>query len=121
MSSPLKILLAPVEWVAEKLGTTAEIDRGEEEQARVARECENLALYQFRTCPYCIQVRREITRLDLPIEIRDAQLDPEHCRELREEGGKVQVPCLRISREEGPDEWLYESREIIAWLRRQFG
>ena len=68
-----------------------------------------------------IRVRREFTRLNLKIEVRDAQLDPKHRRALRECGGKVQVPCLLIANPDGPDQWLYESRDIIAWLRQRFG
>ena len=68
-----------------------------------------------------IRVRREFTRLNLKIEVRDAQLDPEHRRALKEGGGKVQVPCLLISHPDDADQWLYESRDIIAWLRQRFG
>ncbi|PXX98674.1 glutaredoxin family protein [Halomonas sp. LBP4] len=121
MTPLLKTLLAPVAWVADKLGPSAEVERRPDAQARVDRECERLALYQFRADPDCIQVRREIIRLNLAIEVRDAQLDPDHRRALKEEGGKVQVPCLRIAADEGPDRWLYDTRAIIAWLRRHFG
>ncbi|MFY0990041.1 glutaredoxin family protein [Halomonas sp. C05BenzN] len=121
MRSPLRMLLAPLQWVAEKLGTSPEIERSAEDQARVDRECEGLALYQFRADPECIQVRREITRLNLDIEVRDAQLDPDHRRALKEQGGKEQVPCLRIAAEGPPDRWLYGTRAIIAWLRERFG
>lgn len=121
MPSLLKKVFAPLEWVAGKLGTSAEVERSPEEQARVDQACQNLALYQFRSCPFSITVRREITRLNLNIEVRDAQLDPEHRQALREGGGKVQVPCLLIVDPDGPDQWLYESRDIIAWLRQRFG
>ncbi|MBS9404563.1 glutathione S-transferase N-terminal domain-containing protein [Halomonas sp. TRM85114] len=121
MPSLLKKMLAPLEWVADKLGTSAEVERSPEEQARVDQACQHLALYQFRSCPFSIKVRREITRLNLKIEVRDAQLDPEHRRELKEGGGKVQVPCLRIANPDGPAQWMYESRDIIAWLRQRFG
>lgn len=121
MSSLLKKVFAPLEWVAGKLGTSAEVERSPEEQARVDQACQNLAFYQFRSCPFSITVRREITRLNLNIEVRDAQLDPEHRKALREGGGKVQVPCLLIADPDGPDQWLYESRDIIAWLRQRFG
>ncbi|HSP59137.1 MAG TPA: glutathione S-transferase N-terminal domain-containing protein [Halomonas sp.] len=121
MSSWLKRVFAPLEWVAGKLGTSAEVERSPEEQARVDQACQRLALYQFRACPFSIRVRREFTRLNLKIEVRDAQLDPEHRRALKEGGGKVQVPCLLISHPDDADQWLYESRDIIAWLRQRFG
>ena len=60
-------------------------------------------------------------RLGLNIEIRDAQNDPQWERELVEQGGKRQVPCLRISGEDGKVEWLYESRDIKRYLEQQYG
>ncbi|MDR9439764.1 MAG: glutaredoxin [Halomonas sp.] len=117
----LRLVLAPVMLVSEKLSTPKAIERSPDEQARVDEACRNLALYQFRTCPFCIRVRKEVARLGLNIELRDAQLDPEHRRELAEGGGRVKVPCLRISHDDGADEWLYESDEINAWLHRHFG
>ncbi|SHJ87734.1 glutaredoxin family protein [Halomonas caseinilytica] len=120
MRSLIQTLLAPVVWVAEKLGTRREVVRDESEQARTDQACESLALYQFWSCPYCVRVRRELTRLALTIEIRDIRLDPEHRRALLEGGGKAQVPCLRIE-EGGETRWLYESSDIIGYLRRRFG
>ncbi|SDO35683.1 Glutaredoxin [Halomonas shengliensis] len=117
----LRLVLAPVVLIAEKLSTPRAVERGAEAQAQVDRACEDLALYQFRTCPFCVKVRKEIARLGLPIEVRDAQLDPDHRRELAEGGGRVKVPCLRIARDDGEVEWLYESDAINAWLHRRFG
>ncbi|CAM3317700.1 glutaredoxin family protein [Halomonas lysinitropha] len=117
----LRLVLAPVMLISEKLSTPQAIERSPEEQARVDEACQNLALYQFRTCPFCIKVRKEIARLGLNIEVRDAQLDPDHRRELQEGGGRVKVPCLKIIHDDGVTEWLYESEDINAWLHRRFG
>ncbi|MGM0983358.1 MAG: glutaredoxin family protein [Pseudomonadota bacterium] len=117
----LRLVLAPVMLISEKLSTPQAIERSPEEQARVDEACQNLALYQFRTCPFCIKVRKEIARLGLNIEVRDAQLDPDHRRELQEGGGRVKVPCLKIIHDDGTTEWLYESEDINAWLHRRFG
>jgi len=62
-----------------------------------------------------------MARLGLKIELRDAQLDPDHKQALLEGGGKVKVPCLRIAHEDGREEWLYESDEINRWLHQRFG
>ena len=110
----LRLLLAPVVLISEKLSTPKAVERSAEAQAEIDRACESLALYQFRTCPFCVKVRKEIARLGLPIETRDAQLDPDHRRELAEGGGRVKVPCLRIAHADGEDEWLYESDAINA-------
>ncbi|SFU74414.1 glutaredoxin family protein [Halomonas korlensis] len=117
----LRLVLAPVMLISEKLSTPRAIERSPEAQARVDAACRDLALYQFRTCPFCIRVRKEIARLGLNIELRDAQRDPEHRRELAEGGGRVKVPCLKIAHADGANEWLYESDDINAWLHRRFG
>ncbi|MDW7747920.1 glutaredoxin [Halomonas sp.] len=116
----LRLVLAPVMLVSEKLSTPQAVERSPEEQARVDEACRNLALYQFRTCPFCIKVRKEIARLGLDIELRDAQQDPDHRRALEEGGGRVKVPCLKIAHDDGSNEWLYESDDINAWLHRRF-
>ncbi|MCC5883022.1 MAG: glutaredoxin [Halomonas sp.] len=117
----VRLVLSPVMLVAEKLSTPQSIERSDEEQARVDEACRKLALYQFRSCPFCIKVRKEMARLGLKIEIRDAQLVPDRRRELEEGGGRVKVPCLLIKHEDGREEWMYESDTINTWLHRHFG
>ena len=117
----VRVLLAPVMLISEKLSTPKPVERTPEEQAQVDAACQQLALYQFRTCPFCIKVRKEIARLGLNIELRDAQLDPAHKQALLEGGGKVKVPCLKITDDAGQATWLYESDEINRWLHRRFG
>lgn len=117
----VRLILAPVMLISEKLSTPQSVERSPEEQAEVDKACESLALYQFRTCPFCIKVRKEMARLGLNIERRDAQLDPAHKKALQEGGGRVKVPCLKITHNDGRDEWLYESDDIIAYLHRRFG
>lgn len=117
----VRLVLTPVMIISEKLSTPQAVERSEAEQADVDKACEALALYQFRTCPFCIKVRKEIARLGLTIERRDAQLDPEHKKALLEGGGRVKVPCLRIENDDASIEWLYESDDINAYLHRRFG
>ena len=81
----------------------------------------HLALYQFHACPFCIITRRTMRRLGLNIELRDAQNDPRWEQELIEQGGRRQVPCLRITDEDGKVEWLYESKDIMHYLEQQYG
>ncbi|GHE21985.1 glutaredoxin family protein [Halomonas urumqiensis] len=118
----LRLVLAPVMLLGERLSTPQQaIERSAEEQAEVDASCQQLALYQFRSCPFCIKVRKEMARLGLDIELRDAKLDPNHRLELQLGGGRVKVPCLKIAGEQGDSEWLYESDAINAWLNRRFG
>lgn len=88
------------------------------QQAAVDQAVQGYALYQFRTCPFCVKTRRAMRRLGTDFELRDAQHDPDVRAELLAQGGKVQVPCLRIPGA-GGDRWLYESDDIIAHLQER--
>jgi len=93
--------------------------RASTDQATVEQRVANMALYQFYACPFCVLVRREMHRLNLPIETLDAQNDSIHRQALLEGGGKIQAPCLMV--EEGGEQiWLYESKAIIAYLKKSF-
>lgn len=116
----LRAVLTPFLLLGEKLTTPKSMERDPVEQQRVDAETRNMALYQFVACPFCIMARRGIRRLGLNIELRDAQLDPEHRRTLLEGGGKVQVPCLRIDHADGHTQWMYESSDIVRYLEQRF-
>jgi len=96
------------------------LQRSPEAQRAVEEATRGLSLYQFYACPFCVKTRRAIRALNLPIETRDAQQDPEHREALKSGGGEIQVPCLRIE-EQGEVRWMYESAEIIAYLQGRFG
>jgi glutaredoxin len=91
-----------------------------ERKAELDAQTANLALYHFRLCPFCVKTRRAVRRLGLDIELRDARNDPEWNQELISEGGKYQVPCLRITNKDGQVEWMYESTEINRYLDKRF-
>ncbi|MEN8175827.1 MAG: glutathione S-transferase N-terminal domain-containing protein [Pseudomonadota bacterium] len=95
------------------------LQRSPAEQNAVEQWTQQMSLYQFHACPFCVKVRRAMHRLNIPVELRDAQNDPEHRETLRTQGGEIKVPCLRI--EENDDvTWMYESSDIIAYLERRF-
>ncbi len=94
--------------------------RSPEQQRQVEASLQNLSLYQFHACPFCVKVRREMQRLNLPIELRDAKAAGLFRDELEELGGAVKVPCLRIEHEDGTTEWMYESSDIIAHLQSTY-
>lgn len=77
------------------------------------------ALYYYDSCPYCAFTRQSINELGQAknIELRNIQLQPEYRTELIKNGGKAQVPCLRIDNVNGESEWLYESDDIIKYLQ----
>lgn len=117
----IRLILQPIILFIDWLTRPAWPKRSEAEQKLMDDKTSNLALYQFHACPFCIITRRAMRRLGLNIQLRDAQNDPLWQQELIEQGGKRQVPCLRISDENGRVEWLYESKEIRQYLEQQYG
>ncbi len=95
------------------------MQRTEAEQNAVVLSTQKLSLYQFHACPFCMKVRRHIHKLNLPIELRDAQNDMTYRQELASQGGAIKVPCLRIEEESGV-KWMYESNDIIQYLTEQY-
>jgi glutaredoxin len=116
----LRLALMPFMLLWSKLGTPKGIKRTVEDQQKIDLACSKMALYHFKTCPFCIKARHEMARLSLPVTMRDAQHDPEHRADLLQGGGKVQTPCLRIADEQGHVQWLYESGDIIKYLQQRF-
>ena len=116
----LRAVLGPVMLLKESVGRPVGVVRAAPEQAAVDMACQNLALYQFQTCPFCIKVRQEMRRLSLNVEKRDAQYPGLARDTLSAQGGSTKVPCLRIAEASGSARWLYESDAIISYLREQF-
>jgi len=74
-------------------------------------------LYYFSTCPYCMLVRLYIWWSGINIPLKDVISNPENSTHLITGGGKRQVPCLRIEKENGDVRWMYESMDIIRYLK----
>jgi len=117
----LRLVLTPFLLLGNWLTQPKGIVRPLAEQQAVDTRTQNLALYHFPTCPFCLKTRRTMRRLSLNIELRDAQHDEAHRAALIAGGGKPQVPCLLIRDAQGKQTWLYESDAINAWLNREFG
>jgi glutaredoxin len=116
----IRIILGPFMLLGELLTSPKGIERTPEAQKQVDEQTRDLVLYQFTTCPFCIKVRKELKRLSLNIEKRDALRNPAARADLEQGGGEIKVPCLRITNEHGTHTWLYESDDIIAYLRERF-
>ena len=116
----LRLVLGPFILLWEKVTTPRGIVRPAEQQQQIDLQCADLALYQFKTCPFCIKVRRAMRGLSLNVELRDAQHDPVHRAALLQGGGKIMTPCLKITDAHGDSQWMYESDEIIRYLRQCF-
>lgn len=95
------------------------VKRSSEAQALVDNQAQNLSLYQFEACPFCVKVRRAMKRQSINVVLRDAKNNPTHRKELEQGGGKIKVPCLRIE-ENGQTRWMYESNDIVAYLEKTF-
>ena len=116
----LRIVLGPVMLLKEALTRPQGIVRSTAGQDSVDQSCRALALYQYKTCPFCIKVRQEMRRLSLKITQVDAQPEGPARAELTQQGGHTKVPCLKITDEAGNSHWLYDSEKIIAYLRSNF-
>lgn len=116
----LRIVLGPFIHVWEFVSHPKGMVREPAQQAVVDAQCRNLALYQFKTCPFCMKVRQEMRRLSLNVERRDAQEEGPHRADLIRGAGQTKVPCLRITDASGNSQWLVESGAINAYLRARF-
>ena len=117
---PVRWLLGQIIILVDWLTRPKPVERSAEEQKEVDGQTKNMVLYQFQQCPFCVKTRRSIRRLALDIEKRDARNDPRWNQELINEGGKYQVPCLKITTDDGNVEWMYESTVINQYLDEKF-
>ncbi len=120
-------IFKPVRWVLGQIIIFIDwvtrpkpVQRAEEVQKEIDTQTANMVLYQFNQCPFRVKTRRQIHRLALNIEKRDARNDAKWNQELINDGGKYQVPCLKITNIDGSVEWMYESTEINQYLVKRF-
>lgn len=116
----LRAVLGPLLLLGEFLSRPKGLRRPPAVQEAVDRQCRDIVLYQYATCPFCIKVRQEMRRLSLGVERRDAQQAGVNRDTLAHGGGQTKVPCLKITDQAGNSEWMYESGAIVAYLRGRF-
>jgi glutaredoxin len=116
----VRIILGPVMLLKEKLTRPKGVVRSAAAQQSIDAQCQGLALYQYKTCPFCMKVRQEMTRLSLNIQRVDAQPPGVDRDTLTREGGQTKVPCLKVTDAAGQSQWLYESDKILGYLRGRF-
>jgi len=100
--------------------TPKSIKRPADEQSQIDTQTQDLTLYQYKACPFCVKVRRSMKRSALNIETKDAKRCETSKQELLSGGGQLKVPCLKIT-ENGNERWMYESSDIIEYLDQRFG
>jgi len=113
----LRAIIGPIMLFGDWLTTPRGIQRSKDDQKQVDALTANMSLYQFKTCPFCIKVRRAIKRQSLNIQLIDAQHDIQQREQLLQGGGQIKVPCLKVVDDEGKINWLYESNDIIGYLQ----
>ncbi len=109
-------LILFVDWMTTPKG----IQRSAELQAEINEQIQNMTLYQYNACPFCVRVRRTMKRQSLPIETRDPKRCEAAKRELLAGGGKLKVPCLRVADSADGVNWMYDSKAIIGYLEQRF-
>jgi len=92
--------------------------RSVDEQQKVDQATQQLQLFQYAACPFCVKVRRAMRRNALSITLIDAK-KPANKQKLAEQGGHIKVPCLRIE-DQGEITWMYESSDIVNYLEARF-
>ena len=116
----IRVILGPILLFSDWITSPRGIKRSAENQQKIDSETSKLTIYQFRTCPFCIKTRRAIKRLSLNIQLLDAQKNPENRQALLKGGGQIKVPCMRIIQEDGKEQWMYESDDIIRYLEDRY-
>ena len=117
----LRALVGPILLIINWLTRPKGMVRSPDDQQAIDTRTQQLALYHFPTCPFCLKARRAMRRLSLKIDLRNAQHDAVHRQTLLNGGGKIQTPCLLIMGAAGSSTWMYESKDIMAYLEQEFG
>ncbi len=74
----------------------------------------SVRLYTGNYCPYCLRVKKELERLNIPYQAVDADADGRE--EVLRLSGQRLIPILTVG-----DEVLVDSSHIIRELRGRFG
>ncbi|WP_410483297.1 glutaredoxin family protein [Teredinibacter sp. KSP-S5-2] len=77
------------------------------------------SLYYRPTCFFCVRVLQQLPNIAIGIKTLNISEDREALLELREKGGKQQVPALKYFNERGEETWMYESLDILNFLNTQ--
>lgn len=118
MMKIIRIVLGFVLVTLDKLFSPRPLKITEDQKQSILNNSKSLELFEFNACPFCIKVRRFMKKNNINIDLKDAKNNMEQRNELLNNGGKIQVPCLKISKNEST-QWLYESSDIIKYLEKE--
>lgn len=112
----IRFILAQFILLADFLYRPKKVKRNAQKQAALDEQCKQLSLFQYAACPFCVKTRWAMRRNNMKIALKDAKRNAEFAHELESQGGKLKVPCLKITHLDGSSQWMYESKTIIAYL-----
>ena len=75
------------------------------------------ALYYYDQCPFCQMVLRGLNSFNVQVELNNTLTNPKNRQDLMQGGGRTTVPCLRITDDAGQVTWMYESSDIMSYLK----
>jgi len=112
----VRFILAQFIILADFLYRPKKVKRNPNKQAVLDEQCKQLSLYHYAACPFCVKTRWAMRRNNMNITLKDAKRNAKFAQELESQGGKLKVPCLKITHLDGSSQWMYESNDIIAYL-----
>ncbi|MBE0483309.1 MAG: glutathione S-transferase N-terminal domain-containing protein [Bacterioplanes sp.] len=77
------------------------------------------ALYYYDSCPFCQRVLHALPNVKVAVEQRNVLKNPEFRQQQAKATGRTTVPCLLIQDDQGKEQWLFESADIIRFLQNQ--
>ena len=77
-------------------------------------------LYHMGHCPYCKRTIKVIKDYKLTVTYKDLDVHEKFRKELITGGGKQQVPCLLMTEKSKSDQLLYESQDIINFIKKNY-
>ena len=114
----IRMILRFIVIMSDKLRPVKALPVTPEQQEQINKVTDDMILYHYPACPFCVKVARKMRQLNMTMEKRDPRIEP-YKSELMQGGGEQQVPCLKIGKGD-KTMWMYESSEIILYLENEF-
>jgi hypothetical protein len=96
------------------------ISRSPVDQAIADAQCQTMVLYGVPSDPDSASVIKEINRLRLSIQVIDPRKNNTYWEDLKNSGGKSEMPCLKIKRPNKRAKYLYNHEDINRFLGKEF-
>lgn len=75
------------------------------------------SLYYHNMCPFCLRVLSALPGIKVNVEKRDVMRNQQYRQQQQKATGRTTVPCLLIEDDQGKEQWMYESADIIRYLK----